>query len=131
MPPIRGEKSRNSIEQEGRILLAISDLKNKKIPNVKRAAAIYNIPRTTLRDRLKGIQQKAEICPASLKLSTNEEESLIKWILDLAKHGLPPWPSLVRQMANHLLSEHGNQQVGKNWVYKLVTRRPEIKSQFS
>jgi hypothetical protein len=131
MPPSRGEKSRNSIEQEGRILLAISDLKNKKIPNINRAAAIYNIPRTTLRYRLKGIQQKAEICPASIKLSPNEEESLVKWILDLAKRGLPPRPSLVRQMADHLLSKDGNQQVGKNWVYKLVNRRPELKSRFS
>ena len=135
MPPIRGEKSRNSIEQEGRILLAISDLKNKKITNVQRAAAIYNIPRTSLRNRLKGIQQKSEKRANGLKLSANEEERLIRWILDLAKRGLPPRPSLVRQTANHLLSQcgnqNGNQQVGENWVSRLVKRRPELKSRFS
>jgi hypothetical protein len=135
MPPIRGENSRNSVEQEGRILLAISDLKNGNISNIYRASAVYNIPRTTLRDRLKGIQQKGEKHANGLKLSTNEEESLVKWILDLAKRGLPPRPSLVREMANHLLSQcgnqRGNQQVGINWVYRLVNRRPELKSRFS
>jgi hypothetical protein len=131
MPPIHDQNSRNSIEQEGRILLAISDLKNGDISTIHRAAAIYNIPRTSLRNRLNGIQQKGEKHANGLKLSTNEEESLVKWILDLAKRGLPPRPSLVRQMANHLLSQHGNQQVGERWVYRFVNRRTELKSRFS
>jgi hypothetical protein len=132
MPPKRTEKSRISLEQEGRILLALSALKNGEICSLRQAAVIYDIPRsTTLRDRRKGIQMKAEKHAIGLKLSTNEEESLVKWILDLDKCGLPPWPSLVQHMANHLLSEHGNQQVGKNWIYRLIKRRSELKTQFS
>ena len=34
MPPIRNKTSENSVEQEGRIQLAISDLKNKKIRTI-------------------------------------------------------------------------------------------------
>ncbi|EED12353.1 conserved hypothetical protein [Talaromyces stipitatus ATCC 10500] len=34
-------------------------------------------------------------------------------------------------MADYLLSQRGNQQVGENWVYNLVKRRPEIESKFS
>ncbi|EED18891.1 pogo transposable element, putative [Talaromyces stipitatus ATCC 10500] len=49
---------------------------------------------------------------------------------DLSR-GLPPRHSLVREMANHLLLQRGNQQVGENWVYNLVKRRPEIESNFS
>jgi hypothetical protein len=131
MPPIRDKKSRNSVEQEGRILLALSGLKNGKFRNISEAARIYEVPRTTLIDRHHGIQMKAEKRAAGLKLSANEEESLIKWILDLAKRGLPPRPSLVRHMANHLLSQHGNQQVSERWVYRLVNRRVELKSRFS
>ena len=131
MPPIRDKKSRNSVEQEGRILLALSGLKNGKFGNISAAARIYEVPRTTLIDRHHGIQMKAEKRAAGLKLSANEEESLIKWILDLAKRGLPPRPSLVRHMANHLLSQHGNQQVSERWVYRLVNRRVELKSRFS
>ena len=44
MPP----KSRNSFEQEGRILLAISAIKNDEICNICEAACLYNVPYTTL-----------------------------------------------------------------------------------
>jgi hypothetical protein len=53
MPPIRDKNSKNSIEQEGRILLAISDLKNGNISNIHHASNVYKVPRTTLRDRLR------------------------------------------------------------------------------
>ncbi|EED13550.1 transposon, putative [Talaromyces stipitatus ATCC 10500] len=131
MPPIRNKNEKNLAEQEGRILLAISDLKNGKISSVYQAAIIYNIPRTTLYDRLNGIQQRSIIRANGHKLSQFEEESLVKWVLDLDKRGLPPRHSLVREMANYLLSQRGNQQVGEKWVYNLIQRRPEIESKFS
>jgi hypothetical protein len=135
MPPIRNKNSYNSAEQEGRILLAISDLQNKKISNIGRAAKIYKVPRTTLRDRLKGTQQRSQTRANSHKLTEFEEDSLVKWILDLDKRGLPPRPSLVRDMANTLLSQHpdqdANQQVSEKWVYRLVQRRSELRSRFS
>jgi hypothetical protein len=56
MPPIRNKKSKDLTEQEGRILLAISNLQNGRILRVAQAARIYNILRTTLQDRLNGIQ---------------------------------------------------------------------------
>ncbi|EED11600.1 conserved hypothetical protein [Talaromyces stipitatus ATCC 10500] len=74
---------------------------------------------------------RAETRANSHKLSKSEEESLVKWILDLDKRGLPPRHSLVREMADYLLSQRGNQQVGEKWVYNLIRRRPEIESKFS
>jgi hypothetical protein len=65
------------------------------------------------------------------KLTSFEEESLVKWVLDLDRRGLPPRHSLVREMANYMLLQHGDQQVGKNWVTKLIKRRPEIDSKFA
>src|SRR4051812_14439094 len=100
MPPIR---KRNLAEQEGRILLAISDLQIGRILCVAQAASIYNIPRTTLQDRLSGTQQRSLVRANNHKLTQFEEESPVKWILDLDKRGLPPRHSLVREMANHLL----------------------------
>lgn len=43
MPPIRNKKKRDLAEQEGWILLAISDLQNGQILRVAQAARIYNI----------------------------------------------------------------------------------------
>jgi transposase len=127
MPPIRNKNQKNSAEQEGRILLAISDLKNGKIHSVRQAAEIYNVSRSTLQNRVNGMAYRAEKRANNHKLTQFEEESLVKWVLDLDKRGLPPRHSLVREMANHLLLQHGNQQVGEKWVYNLVQRRPEIK----
>lgn len=65
MPPIRDGPLNNLAEHEGRVLLAISDLKNGKIPNIRHAATACKIP-----------------CANGLKLSEFEEKSLAKWILD-------------------------------------------------
>lgn len=34
-------------------------------------------------------------------------------------------------MANILLEQHGNQEVGEKWVYNLIQRRSELQSRFS
>jgi predicted HTH domain antitoxin len=44
MPPKTHIIAKNSAEQEGRILLAISALKKKEISSIQRAAEIFNIP---------------------------------------------------------------------------------------
>lgn len=79
MPP----KSKNSIEQEGRILLAISALQKKEIRSVRQAARVYMVPESTLQDRLHGSVYQAERRANSHKLTKNEEESLVQWILSL------------------------------------------------
>jgi hypothetical protein len=48
MPPKARQNNQNSDEQEERLLLAISVLKNQEICNVYEAARVYNIPCTTL-----------------------------------------------------------------------------------
>jgi hypothetical protein len=135
MPPIRDKRSKNLAEQESPILLAISDLQSGRILHIAKAASIYNIPRTTLRKRLNGIQSRSIVRANNHKLTQFEEESLVKWVLDLDRRGFPPQRpprhSLVREMANHLLSQREDQQVGEKWVYNLVKRRPEIDSKFS
>ncbi|MCG3562200.1 hypothetical protein L8957_28975, partial [Klebsiella pneumoniae] len=42
------------VEQEGRIQLAISALRKNEISSIRRAAEIFNVPRSTLQDRLNG-----------------------------------------------------------------------------
>jgi hypothetical protein len=38
---------------------------------------------------------------------------------------------MVRDIANILLSQHGNQEISEKWIYRLIQRRPDIKSRFS
>mgnify|MGYP000957092375 FL=1 len=83
MPPKAHENSKSLIEQEGRVLLAVSALKKKEILNIHEAAHVYNVPYTTLQRRLKGHTFRAELYTNSHKMTQNEEESLIHWILSM------------------------------------------------
>jgi hypothetical protein len=76
MPPIRSRSSQNSIEQEGRILLAIQAFNNKEITLVREAARRFKVLNSTLSTRLHGVKHRA-ISRANLqKLTDIEEESL-------------------------------------------------------
>ena len=107
MPPIRSRSSRNSIEQEGRILLAIQAIKNREISSIREAARIFAVLRSTLTTRLRGVQNRAISRPNSHKLTEIEEESLTKWIISIDSRGSAPRPSTVREMANLLLELRG------------------------
>jgi hypothetical protein len=135
MPPNRSKKSKKLVEQEGRIVLAIAAYKNGQIPSVSQAAASFNVPRRTLDYRIKGRVAGTERSQKQHKLTSNEEESLVKWILDLDKRGRPPRHAYVQSMANHILATRGTvdplPRIGQNWVYRLVKRHPELKSRFS
>jgi hypothetical protein len=48
MPPKACINSKNSVEQEGRVLLVVLALKNKEILNIREAARVYNVPYTIL-----------------------------------------------------------------------------------
>jgi hypothetical protein len=76
MPPIRSQSSRNSTEQEGRILLAIQAFKNQEISSIREAARRFNTPEATLRRRLRGVQNRAISRANNHKLTETEEESL-------------------------------------------------------
>ncbi|CRL30005.1 Helix-turn-helix, Psq [Penicillium camemberti] len=83
MPPIRSQSSKNLVEQE--------------------VARRFNIPRSTLQDRLRGHQQRANSRANSSKLTEIEEESLKKWVLSMDLYRVAPRPSIVREMADLLL----------------------------
>lgn len=48
MPPIRSEYSQKAANQEGKILLALDDIKNGRIKSIRASAKLYEIPRSTL-----------------------------------------------------------------------------------
>ena len=95
MPPLRSQSSSNSTEQEGRILLAIQAFKNGEIRSISRTTRTFAVPRTTLRRRIDGVQQRGISYANLSKLTEIEEESLQKWILSLDTHRAAPRPSIV------------------------------------
>ena len=79
-----------SSNQEGRILLAIHAIKQGQFQSVRAAATSYDIPRTTLRDRMRGMTSRRDSTPNFRRLTLYEESALVQYILNLDSHGFPP-----------------------------------------
>ena len=134
MPPNRSRSSKESTEQEGRVLLAIQAIKNQQSLSKKEAARQFDIPYTTLHRRLTGQPNRSTTRANNHKLSIIEEQSLLKWIISMDLRGVPPRYPQVREMADILLAERGSipiQTVGDKWVYNFVKRHQEIKPRFT
>lgn len=93
MPPKSRQTSGNLVEQEGRILLAISALKNDQIRNISEAARVYNVPHTTLRRRLDGHTFRPEARANGHKMTHRMKRN---HLLD----GFYPWINM-EQLPNH------------------------------
>jgi hypothetical protein len=78
MPLIRSESRHKLANQEGKILLALSDIKNSRVKSIRAAAKLYEIPYITLADPAKGVLARVESRPSRLKLTQLEEDSLTK-----------------------------------------------------
>ena len=117
--------------REGRIILAIEAIRTSKNLSRRQAAKTYNVPESSLCDRMNGIPAMAEIRNPRHNLTSSEEETLIRYILDLDMRGFPPWVNSVEDMANSLLVMRCAKPVGKQWVYRFVQRRPELKTRIT
>ncbi|KAJ8225492.1 hypothetical protein LV156_009112, partial [Aspergillus fumigatus] len=134
MPSKARQIQKNSKEKEGRAQMAVSALKKAEISSIREAARVYDVSEKTLRRRLRGITARSETRANSHKLTQNEEESLVQWILSLDRRGAPPRPSHIREMANILLAARGTtpiQTVGANWASKFIQRRNELKTRWN
>jgi DDE superfamily endonuclease/helix-turn-helix, Psq domain len=119
----------NSLET--RIILALQALKNDPSLSTRRAAIVYNVPRSTLRDRQSGRQSRRDTQPKSRKLTDSEESVIVQYILELDARAFPPRLSGVEDMANRLLMERNAGRVGTRWANNFIKRQPELKLRFS
>ncbi len=117
--------------QEARIILAIEAIYSSTKISVRKAAALYKVPLSTLSNRMNGKTPKAECRPPAQLLTESEEEVLIQKVLDLDDRGFAPSIPMVGDMANSLLAVRTKRRVGDRWAQRFVERRPELKTRFS
>ena len=127
MPPTQ---STQRLQKEARLDLSKQAIQKKQVLSSRLAARLYNIPRSTLQDRVNGALPQATANAQKRKLSTTEEQSLVQWVLDLDRRGFPPQIIDVRQMADHLLAARGQNPppalVGKCWASRFIQAQPEL-----
>ncbi|CEJ62228.1 hypothetical protein PMG11_10734 [Penicillium brasilianum] len=134
MPPVRSESRQKLANQEGKILLALSDLQEGRIQSIRAAAKLYDIPRSTLQDRADGRLSRVDKPPNGRKLTQLEEDSLVEWIFSMDKRGAAPRKATIREMANILLAARGSHPsptVGVKWPDNLISRRPNLRMRAS
>jgi hypothetical protein len=123
--------------KEGRIALALQAYQDGYFTSLRAAAEAYDIPASTLRYRVKGGRARRGLRAINTKLSTTEEEALIKWILSMEERGLPVRSNSIQQMANLLLQKRSIADrenyltVGKNWVYNFIQRYNSLQSKYN
>ena len=91
-----------SLPKDSRIFLALEALKKDPKLSVRKAATIYEIPRSSLRDRRAREQPRRELPANSRKLTDLEEKVLLERVLDLDARGFQPRLSDIRDMADRL-----------------------------
>jgi helix-turn-helix, Psq domain/Tc5 transposase DNA-binding domain len=116
--------------KEAQLNLALQAMKKDPSLTIRRAASIYNVPRTTLARRQTGIASRTDSPPNSIKLTELEEETIVNYILDLDARAYPPRLSEVREMANLLLDERAALRVGPRWASRFVKRQPLLQTRF-
>jgi DNA-binding Lrp family transcriptional regulator len=89
-----------SLSREDRLILALQALKSDASISQRRAADIYNVHESTLRNRRAGIASRRDIQPNRSRLQKHEEEIVIQYIRKLDARGFAPTISYVQYMAN-------------------------------
>ncbi|KAF7572754.1 hypothetical protein PtrM4_076590 [Pyrenophora tritici-repentis] len=116
---------------EADIQLAISSINAHQINSASTAAAIYNVPRTTPRNRRAGIPARRDCQPNSRKLTQREEEVIISHILHLDLRGFGPTYVDVRDMADKLMAARGASLVSIHWPRNFVKRTDSLRTCFN
>ena len=120
-----------SASSEGQIQLALQAIQRDASLTVRRAAKLYNVPRSTLGARRAGTAPRRDCRPTVTRLTVTEEEVIVRHILELDSRGFPPRLAAVKDMADSLLAARHCKPVGVNWPASFVKRTPELAVKFN
>jgi hypothetical protein len=120
-----------SLSKEEKIKLAFQAIKKPQELSVRRAAIVYNVPRSTLQDRRAGTRSTRDTHPKSSNLTKAEEQMLVQYIRKLDQQGLAPTLRSVEDMANQLRAARDADPVGPRWASNFVKREPGLKSRIN
>jgi Psq-like protein/Tc5 transposase-like DNA-binding protein len=117
--------------KEARIILAIAAIQSDPKLSIRKAASIYNVSRTSLKRRIDGVLPKVGSHDTNAKLTIEEAEVIIQYILDLDARGFSPTKAEVEDMANLLLAKRDAPPVGKCWTDRFISQQPRISTRLN
>ncbi|VDI22166.1 Hypothetical predicted protein [Mytilus galloprovincialis] len=117
---------------------ALEDIKNavqmveNKAMSIRSASRQYNVPKTTIIDKLNGRSSLQARSGPSPVLFDSEEEMLVHWVIDMAKIGYGQTRQQLLYTVKTILDHDGRKTPfkdnlpGKDWLYAFMKRHPEI-----
>jgi hypothetical protein len=118
-------RSSRSADKEDRIRRAIEE-RAAHGSTLRELSLKYGVPRSTLSDRLRRIQQAMELTPL-------QEKALAKWFEQLEETGLPPRPDLFKAKAMQLAQKRAEDEedpslakLRPNWDLDFFMRHPDL-----
>src|SRR4051794_29456198 len=102
------------LEHEGRLQLALQAYNRNEFKSYRAAADAFNVKSLRLSERARGVPFRLETPPNSRKLTQSEEQTIIRYILNLDSRGFSPRLCEVADMADKVLGQRDRGKVGKN-----------------
>ena len=92
--------------------------------SIRKIAQEFNIPRSTLQDRIYGTQTHSTAAKSQQALSPVQEAHLTQWVLTQAALGLPPTHAQIKEFASRVLQAQGATRttVGRHWMARFLCR---------
>ena len=87
---------------EETLITALTAYRNKEYTSIRKCAYAFNIPASTLSNRLIRATSRSKSHESQKILSTAEEETLLKAITRLTKSGCPITLSLTQELAEEI-----------------------------
>jgi hypothetical protein len=105
---------------EGDISKAISELESEEKPQYAKVARKYNLDRTTLMRRHKGLTMPKRQAHAYYQqlLTDAQEEVLLDHISNLSSRGLPPTAQILRNLVVEIVKH----DIGECWIRRFCQR---------
>ena len=122
------------LPKETRMQMAIPACQKKQIKSRTAAAEVFGVSRETFRDWLQGVKPRAVTRANGHELTSIEEESVVKCLLDADKRGFSIRPQFLRGMAHILLTERTQDPtaiISISWASKFVKRHPALRTGYN
>lgn len=129
MPPM---KMLPKDEKEALLQAAVKFYRESSEATIKGTAEKYGIAYSTLRGRLKGAVSRVSGHQRMQVLTPYEESSVVRWCERLDEWGHPAKMSVVKEMAQAIVSRRVNHHVlGMRWISRFLSRHPQLSAKLS
>ncbi|EDN97116.1 hypothetical protein SS1G_02044 [Sclerotinia sclerotiorum 1980 UF-70] len=124
---------------EEKLQQAIVALQLKEFKSIRKVAEHFEVPKSTLADRLAGKKTRSQTYEMAQILSNAEENTLVQWIPQLTITGFPATPILMKEIADEIRlrciqiassripTSIEIPSINHKWIYRFQKQYPELK----